>query len=236
MARVAAEQGTKIILATPHRKDVTEDSSVQHISDLVDDMNKEIVGQGIDVRVALGMENHLDLQLVDDFADGKALPMNGTRYILVELPFFGRPNYLEDVLFRLQLQGLTPVLAHPERIEAFQRDPELLVRFVESGMLSQITAGSMVGYFGRDVRRFTNVMLGHGLVHVIASDAHFSEGARSPKLRLGLDAAQGIVGVARANAMVSETPKAILDNQEIQAEAPRSPGKTRRWFQFWRGR
>lgn len=140
MAQVAADSGTKIILATPHRKDVTEESSVGYIRGLIEEMNGRIRDQGTELTLVLGMENHLDLDLPDEVEAGRALPMNRTRYILVEMPFFGKPNYIEDVLFRIQLQGLTPVLAHPERIEAFQQDPGLLASFVERGMLSQVTA------------------------------------------------------------------------------------------------
>ncbi|MDP7534392.1 MAG: capsular biosynthesis protein, partial [SAR202 cluster bacterium] len=142
MAVAAAEQGTKMLLATPHRKDVTEQSSVAHIQSLVDEVNAWLVEHEIDMTMVLGMENHLDLDLPDEVSAGRALPMNGTNYILVEMPFFGRPNYVEEVLFQLQLQGMTPVLAHPERIEAFQRDPDLLAKFVNIGMLTQVTAGS----------------------------------------------------------------------------------------------
>ena len=236
MARVAADQGTKVVLATPHRRDITDNWSVEHVRGLLDDVNGRIRSEGIDLPLVLGMENHIDLDLPDEVASGRALSMNGSRYILVEMPFFGRPNFAEDVLFRLQLQGLTPVLAHPERIEAFQRDPELLVSFVERGMLSQLTAGSIVGHFGRDVRRFSNVLLRRGLVHIIASDTHVPDGARSPKIRLGLDAAQGIVGRDRARAMVVDTPKAILDDREVVVEPPSNGGEPRRWFHFWRRR
>ena len=71
------------------------------------------------------------------------------------MPFFGHPNYLEEVLFQIQLQGITPILAHPERIEAGQLNPILLVNFVERGMLSQVTAGSVVGHIGGNVKKLT---------------------------------------------------------------------------------
>ena len=130
MARVAADNGTKIILCTPHRRDVTKNWSVQYIRELLDDMNSRIESEGIDLKFVLGMENHLDIDLPDEYANGRALPINGSRYMLVEMPFFGRPNYIEDVMFRLQAQGVTPVLAHPERIQAFQQNPDLLANFV----------------------------------------------------------------------------------------------------------
>ena len=115
MARVAADHGTNVILATPHRKDITELWSVQHTRVLLENLATRIQADGIELDLLLGMENHLDLELPDEVTSGRALAINGSRYILVELPFFGTPNYLDDVLFRLQLQGLTPVLAHPER-------------------------------------------------------------------------------------------------------------------------
>ena len=113
MARVASEHGTKVILATPHRRDVTERWSIPYLRELVDDMNDRIQKEGIDLALLLGMENHIDVDLPGEISEGRALPINGSRYILVEPPFFGRPNYLEDVLFQIQIQGLTPVLAHP---------------------------------------------------------------------------------------------------------------------------
>jgi protein-tyrosine phosphatase len=149
------------------------------------------------------------------------------------MPFFGRPNYIEDVLFQVQVQGTVPVLAHPERIEAFQRDPDLLARFVERGMLSQITAGSVVGHFGRRARRFTNTLLRRRLVHVIASDTHFPRGPRSPDLLRGVAAAARIVGEERARAMVVDTPKAILDDRAVDVEPPIQSAATRRWWWPW---
>ena len=234
MARVAAEHGTKVILTTPHRKDVTENWSVQHITDLLADMNDQIQSQGIELTLLQGMENHLDIDLPDEIAKGRALPMNGSRYILVEMPFFGRPNYVEDVLFKIQVQGLTPVLAHPERIEAFQRDPELLVSFVARGMLSQITAGSVVGHFGTKVKRFTRTLLQRGLVHVIASDTHFPDGPRFPSLLSGVEDATKIIGIEKAQAMVVTTPKAILENLDVEVESPTEEIRARPAWQFWR--
>ena len=234
MARVAAEHGTKVILATPHRRDVTQRSSVAHIRELVDDTNGRLRQEGLELSILLGMENHLDIDLPDEIGRGRALSMNGSHYVLVEMPFFGRPNYVEDVLFQIQVQGLTPVLAHPERIEAFQQDVGLLVRFVERGMLSQITAGSILGRFGTRARRFTDALLRRGLVHIIASDTHFPDGPRSPKLPEGVDAASRIVGREKAMEMVLDTPRAILEDRTVVPDPPVQDVRSRRWWTFWK--
>ena len=215
MSSVAAKTGTKVILATPHRKDVTEESSVAHIRRLTSEMNAQNAEHGVDISLVLGMENHLDEALPAEIEAGRALPMNGSRYILIEMPFFGRPDFIEGTLSEVQQMGLTPVLAHPERIEAFQEDVDLLTSFVERGMLCQITSGSVVGTWGDEVKKFTHELLEMGLAHVMASDTHSPTGLRAPKLGVGIEAAADIVGMDRALAMVVDTPLAILEDRFV---------------------
>ncbi len=221
MSRVAADTGTKVILATPHRKDVTENWSVAHLRSLIADMNAQNCAHGVGLSLVLGMENHLDAELPAEIEAGRALPMNGTRYILIEMPFFGRPDYIEDALAQVQSMDLVPVLAHPERIEAFQRDPDMLRRFLERGMVSQITSGSVIGFWGEEVRRFTRFLLESRMAHVMASDTHHAEGGRSPRMDVGLESAADIIGDDAALAMLVDTPKAILEDKSLYIEPPR---------------
>ncbi len=234
MARVAAEDGTSVMLTTPHRRDVTDYHSVAHIKDLLASMSDELQAEGIDLTLLTGMENHLDLEFPEDLEAGTALPINGSKYALVELPFFGYPNYVEEVLFKLQLQGVIPVLAHPERIEAIQEEPQRLVSFVERGMLSQVTAGSIRGRFGGKVKSFTHSLLRRNLVHVISSDTHTPSGLRSPKITRGFETAAEIVGRESATLMVVDTPKAIIENEAVEVAPPTSDSSPKRWWYFWR--
>lgn len=210
MASVAADCGTTVMIATPHRKDVIENFSIPFIQDCLKLLNKELLRRNIGIDILLGMENHLDLELPDAFSNGEALTLAGSRYALIELPFFGKPNYMEDVLYNIQARGLTPVLVHPERIEAIQKNPSLLSQFVNHGMLTQVTAGSIVGYFGIRIKEFTQRLLKDGLVHIIASDTHSAKGPRSPLISEGLDVAKSLVGEEKARSMVVDTPRNIL--------------------------
>ena len=216
IARIAATNGTRAMLATPHRKDVTELSSVERIREVTAELGCRIRDEGISLSVTLGMENHIDAALPEDVAAGKALTMNGTRYILVEMPFFGdikEHNYVEGALRELQAQLLVPVLAHPERIEAFQRQPALLERYIGMGMLSQITRGSLLGHWGEEVRKFSVELLRSGMAHILSSDTHSPRPPRTPELGEALKITSGIVGYRKAKAMVTDTPRAILNNE-----------------------
>ena len=221
IARIAAANGTRSMLATPHRKDITELSSVQRIGALTAELNRRLAQERIPLTLTLGMENHIDAELPQAVSDGSALTMNYSRFILVEMPFFGgigEHDYVEPALRRLQSEGLTPVFAHPERIEAFQMQPELLRRYIGMGMLSQITRGSLLGHWGEQTRQFTLELLQDGMAHLLSSDTHSPHPPRTPELGDALRIAAEVVGERRAQAMVTAVPCAILHNRRPPTE------------------
>ena len=100
------------------------------------------------------------------------LGLGGGPWLLVEPPFARTFTRLGPILLDLQRRGHRIVLAHPERCPVFHREPELLEALVDAGALTSLTAGSLVGAFGRDVRRFALELVRTGMAHNVASDAH----------------------------------------------------------------
>ena len=90
----------------------------------------------------------------------------------MEPPFAPTVTGLDSILFDLQRQGHRVLLAHPERCQAFHRDPRMLESLVGAGILTSITAGSLVGSFGGEARRFALSLARDGLIHNVASDTH----------------------------------------------------------------
>ncbi|MBI2165365.1 MAG: hypothetical protein HYU29_03045 [Chloroflexi bacterium] len=234
MARLAAQEGTQVLVATPHNRDVWEHASIEKALSLIQTLNAALVQSGVNIHILPGMENHLEPDLPLKAQEEQALSFNGGRYILVELPFFQYPPYVDQVLFQLQVKGFIPVIAHPERCEPIQRKPRLLVELVERGMLSQITAGSLLGSFGSPVARFSQLLLSQGLVHLMASDAHSSKGHRVPLLKEAVAKAARIIGQERALALVNDTPAAIVGNKSIRTERPGPPKPPGRGWPFLR--
>ena len=234
MIRIAAEDGTRAILATPHSKDVQEASAHQAVRSRSEELQEEAKRNGIDIEILLGMENHLTPDLLDLVEKGEGYTINGSKYILVELPFALYPDYASEVLFRLQLKGFTPLIAHPERQDSIQSDPTIMESLVERDMLGQVTAGSILGKFGPEVMKSAHTLLKRNLVHVIASDAHRPSGPRIPGMAEAVEHTAKIVGRERAEAMVTSTPKAILEGRPVKIEAPLRTRQRKRW-RFWRG-
>ena len=232
MLRIAARDGTKAILATPHSKDVQEASAHDLVRERVDALGREAEKQGIEIRVLLGMENHLTPDLPELVEQGDGYPINGHNYVLVELPFTLYPIYADNVLFQLQIRGFTPIIAHPERQESIQRDPSIMERLVYRGMLGQITSTSILGKFGPEAKESAHTLLKRGLVHVIASDAHQADGLRVPGISEAVKHAAKLVGSERAEAMAVSVPQAVLEGQRVEQDSlPRV--KARRGWQFW---
>ena len=87
MAIAALRDGTRTIVATPHSRDVNERSTIACVRALAAQLNEELRARSIPLDVVLGMENHLALDTPEQVDAGAALPIQGTRCILIELPF-----------------------------------------------------------------------------------------------------------------------------------------------------
>src|SRR5207244_7041201 len=117
------------------------------------------------------------------------------------------------VIFELMAYGITPIIAHPERYHAVQQSPDRLAALLRQGVLTQLTAGSLVGIWGKTIRRSAETLLKKGLIHCIASDAHGLH-KRPPGVTRGLQCAAELVGQARVYQMIEAQPAAVVYNQK----------------------
>jgi len=229
MAEMALADGVRQIVATPHSIgwDVPHDRAT--VFEKVAQLQRELAARGIGVEILPGIEAHILPDMVRQLDEEQVFTLNGTRYMLIELPLSSYPLYTEQVIFELQIKGIMVILTHPERNAVIQQDINLLFTLVERGALAQVTAASLEGVFGAMVQRVAETMLTHNLVHVIASDAH-SLSRRSPVLSRGVAAAAKAIGRERAEAMVTTIPAQILRDEDIDFEPPQRYRPKRRWF------
>jgi len=92
------------------------------------------------------------------------------------------PRYTEKLFYDLQMKGLIPVIVHPERNQEIIEHPDLLYKLVKSGALTQVTAASVSGDFGKKIKTFSLQLIETNLTHLIASDAH-NTSSRTFKMR-----------------------------------------------------
>jgi protein-tyrosine phosphatase len=215
MATAALADGADVIVATPHQRDVMLRSSPEQVRALAAQLEEAVAQQSPGaaegrLRIATGMECHIEPDLPDWVKEGKALTLDGTLFILTEPPITGWPPYVDTVLDRLIGAGLTPVLAHPERNVVLQKDSHMVRRLAAGGVLMQVTAGSFIGEHGKGAKRAAESWVRDGLVHCIASDMHGATGLRTPGLKSAFDHVARMLSSDAALLLFDVNPRALL--------------------------
>jgi protein-tyrosine phosphatase len=225
IARAAVGDGITVIAATPHvRDDWPTDAGL--MEQRAGELQLELDRAGIPLDVRTGGEIAVDWVPRLATHQLRRFGLGGSRHLLVETPYYGWPADLPDVLLSLRDRDFTPVLAHPERNADVQTHPERLVPLVEAGVLVQVTAASVDGRIGKRAQDCGLGLIGSGLAHLLASDAHHAS-VRA----VGLSAAARAVGGGDLGRwLTQDVPSAIL----VDAELPPRPHVGRR--DSWLGR
>ena len=171
LARAAEQAGTRTIVATPHVSP-RYPNDAETIRRLVDELDSRLRNEQMNVEIRAGAE--LAIAQIPKVPEEqlRSLGLGRGRWLLIEPPFSPLVPELGDAVMDLQRAGHLVVLAHPERCPTFHRDPAMLESLVRGGALTSVTAGALVGRFGKDVRNFALDMAGAGMLHNVASDAH----------------------------------------------------------------
>ncbi|MCB9078752.1 MAG: hypothetical protein H6631_14215 [Anaerolineaceae bacterium] len=213
MARLAVADGTTHLFATPHHRDCTPLTRAE-VADRVAQLQARLDQANIPLTVIPGHEVRLYDDMLDDWDRKLAGPLGNSRYVLAEPLFHHYDNHTNEMLFELFDRGYIPIMAHPERILPIQKNLALIEPFLARGGLTQITSSSLHSDKDRPAHRTALAMLRHGMVHIIASDAH-KPYRRRPVLTKAGQAAAMIVGLTQAEAMISTNPAAVVQDKLI---------------------
>ena len=235
MARMASSEGITTIACTPHILPGVYHNTGPTIRAAVSRLRDDISGAGIPIALVTGADVHIAPDLSVQLREGKALTLNDSRYFLLEPPHHLLPPRLEDLIFGLQAAGYVPILTHPERLSWIDGNYDLIKRFVNNSVLMQITAGSLLGQFGRRPRYWAERMLDECLCHLLATDAHNTE-RRPPRMAEARELIAQRIGQDEATNMVLGRPQCILNNLSptelpVLPQAPRTQSgvKTASW-------
>jgi protein-tyrosine phosphatase len=192
LVRAAIAGGTTTILATSHVSWDYPQNTAASLAVKVDEVNAALLDARLDLEVRPGAEVALTRALDLPDEELERLRLGGGPYLLLECPLSPVAAGVEAGVNAIRSRGHERILlAHPERVPAFQRDPDMLYRLVADGVLTSVTAGAFVGRFGKDVQRFARQLLADGVVHDVASDAHSTDrrppGIVAPLREAGLD-------------------------------------------------
>ena len=229
MLRMAAEDGTTDIVATPH-SDLQYRFDYDLVTAKIEELNEATAGV---IRIHRGCDFHLHFDNIQDALNNPTrYTINNKCYLLVEFSELLIAKTSTEVFYRMESAGMIPIITHPERNPLLQKRLGQLVEWVEAGVMLQVTAGALLGRWGRDAKAFGEELIKRNLAHFIASDAHDTE-HRPPKLSEARAYVARKWGEHVARTLFEVNPGATLTGApiELPEELAEEPA---RWYQFWR--
>lgn len=215
MAHIAQDEGISGIIATPHYMPGSFTDAVRvRVEEVVDSLNELCRSDNVDVKIYPGCEIAISTEIPDLMSKGLISTLNRSKYLLIELPMTSIPIYVENVIFELELQGLIPIIAHPERNSQIIERPSILAHYMEKGILVQVNAGSITGFYGDRVRRTVIKLVERGMVHFVSSDAHNTR-TRAPLMKRAYADITDRMGIKVADLLFYENPGRVLENMEV---------------------
>jgi protein-tyrosine phosphatase len=227
MCRMSFQDGIRTVVATPHLLPGIYKNDRSTILSKVVELNNALVHSELrtpDSELSLdilpGADVHFSSDLLQLCENGEVVTVNDNGlFLMVEFDFQGIPYHAGKVLFQMIAKGIIPIITHPERNFEIGQSPKRYYEMIRMGCLGQVTAMSLTGGFGSGVKRIAENLLENRLVHIIATDAHSTDG-RPPVLSAGVRAAGKIIGREEAIKMVTEYPEAIIEGRRPNIPDP----------------
>lgn len=177
IVRGLVAQGVTDIIATPHFVDGSVyESPREKNRELFAELLTALKEHEIKVNIYLGNEIYITERIDQLIKDGMISTLADSKYILVELPLNGEYTNYEDILESLGYFGYQVILAHPERYGIFQEDYSKLMNLCEMGILLQCNIGSVIGKYGKDVKKQVKRLMKEKRVFCFGSDMHHARG------------------------------------------------------------
>ena len=227
LLRMAAENGTTDIIATPHVIDVSTTLTWDIIRRKVEELQKEADARNIPITIYPGAETELNWDLLELMRrERSAFCLADSRYCLMEMPSLMLPPHLDEIIYELQIMDIVPVLAHPERQMQLMEQPQKLLDLLRKGCAAQSNGGSVTGVFGPRVRHNVEHLLEQKAIAFMGSDAHNLR-HRNTNLKEARETMAARWGTEAATELFETRPQCILENRPLPADlyADRLPGE-----------
>ena len=165
--------GIKELILTPHYIENSKYNANNRKKEAIfRQLKKKVKEENINIELYLGNEVFFTNNLLDLINNGEIKTLNKSKYLLFEFPMTRFYNNSLEVINQLVSHGYVPVLAHPERYIEFQKNPNLVIDYLKSGVLLQGNFTSLFGKYGRHSKKILKLYLKNNWISFLGSDTH----------------------------------------------------------------
>ena len=219
MIEEAQKAGFTDIIATSHYIENQYEVDTIKRRALIEAINRVIAQKELNIKLHMGNEIYITPNLAQLVKQKKVATLADSRYVLFELPMNSKINYLEKIIFEIQANGLVPIIAHPERYQYVQENPNFVVNLVTKGVLFQANFASIGGYYGKKAKKALIQLLKANSIHFFAVDAHNFE--KYDIIQENIKELEKIISKEQLERLTTIHPSHILENTKIEIEPPK---------------
>lgn len=209
MVKEAYEAGFTAIISTSHYIEESYHTSKAQRKELIDVLNTKIEQEGMDIKILNGAEAYISPNLVELIEQQDLPTMNGTKYLLMELPMHNQILHLETVVSKVIDKGITIIIAHPERYLYVQKNDKVLNELAEMGVLFQANYGSCIGQYGKEAQKTLKKLLKANKISFFGTDCH-REGSVYTKMPEILKKLEKMIGREKVEELTVVNPQKML--------------------------
>ncbi|HLL53707.1 MAG TPA: CpsB/CapC family capsule biosynthesis tyrosine phosphatase [Myxococcaceae bacterium] len=214
MARALVDLGFSAVAPSPHAR--PEYAPRETTSARLAEVAEALKSANIPLELAPNAENFLlDEHLFERLGTPEARLLGAGGYLLVEAPYTSPVTALPQMVFRMRVKGVTPLIAHPERCLEFER-PGRAREAVKAGALLQLDIGALTGRYGGAAKKVARTLLDEGLYAVGATDLHSPVGARE-WVGKALAELRDRAGEQEFQALMSDRPWRLLRGESLES-------------------
>lgn len=141
------------------------------------------------------------------------LCIEGTHYILIEMPYMDWSEWVYQAIYKLIVQRqLRPIIAHVERYASVVSDIDKLNRLAQMDVLMQMNTYSLV----HKHKRLALQLIKHNMIHLLGSDVH-----RSPShipVKVGYDVVEKNISKRVASSFTTYGEVILADERMTKKE------------------
>ena len=210
------KMGFTDIVVTPHyiENSKYETNNIDK-ENILKTLKQELKKQNININLYLGNEVFVNNNLEELLKKKEISTINNSKYLLIEFPMNEKPKDINNIIYELKIKGIIPIIAHPERYDYVEKNPNLVLEWIEEGALLQSNYGSIIGVYGSGPQKTIKKLLKKDLIEFLATDIHYPNN----KIYLNMDKIRKklkkLITEERFIELTNTNPKKIIENKKI---------------------
>lgn len=210
------DMGFSDIVVTPHYIENTN-YTANNIKkeNIFKTIKQELTKRNININIYLGNEVFITNNIEELIKNKEISTINNTRYLLIEFPMDNKPKDINNIIYELKIRGIVPIIAHPERYEYVEKNPNIVKEWIEEGAILQSNYGSIIGIYGRGPKKAIKKLLKKDVISVFATDIHYPKNKIYTNIDIIRKKIIKVIGEENYIKLTKINPIKIIKNEEI---------------------